>query len=126
MKFLVLSCSLNPDARSRILAKATLEPLRKLGVNAEFVDLRDHPLPLCDGADAYDDPESQWVKARVKEADGILLASPIYNWGVNAVAKNVVEIIPFAAAAIMLNLLSIPRLQATADRATRFKHLVRE
>ena len=41
-------------------------------------------------------------------------------------AKNLVEIVPFAAAAIMLNLLSIPRLQATADRATRFKHLVRE
>lgn len=66
--------------------------LAAAGAEAEFLDLRDHPLPLCDGGSAYGDPRLLPVADTVKRADGILLASPIYNYDFNAAAKNLIEL----------------------------------
>lgn len=89
---LVISSSLHPDSRSRILAKASMDQLAAIGEDAELFDLAEHPLPLCDGATAYSDPAVQKLTSLVEQADAILLASPVYNYDVNAVAKNAVEL----------------------------------
>ena len=92
IKYLVLSCSLNPDSNSRVMAQAALERLRRAGAAVDFLDLADLPLPFCDGAAAYADPNARLLKERLRAAHGILLATPIYNYDVNAAAKNVVEL----------------------------------
>lgn len=92
MAFLVISCSLNPNSRSRILARSAHARLLQAGVDADFVDLQDHALPFCDGDSCYDDPAVQDITRRIQDADGILLASPIYNYDLNAVAKNLLEL----------------------------------
>lgn len=89
---LVISSSLHPDSRSRILARATIQRLTALGEPSELFDLAETPLPQCDGATAYSDANVQNLAALIQRADAILLASPVYNYDVNAAAKNAVEL----------------------------------
>ena len=92
MSVLILSCSLNPASNSRLLAKAAAEACEKEGIPAIFADLRDYPLPLCDGAGAYGDPNVSRLGGLIKKARGIILATPIYNYDANAAAKNAIEL----------------------------------
>lgn len=92
MSYLVISSSLNPESRSRVLAREALKALKDTGVETQWLDLAEYSLPLCDGHTAYDEPQVQEVKAFVHKAEGILLAAPIYNFDVNAAAKNLIEL----------------------------------
>lgn len=90
--FLVISSSLHPDSRSRILAQACCERLQALDREYEIFDLSDRPLPPCDGASAYSDPSVRELARLVEQSEAVLLASPVYNYDVNAAAKNAVEL----------------------------------
>mgnify|MGYP006277294793 CR=1 FL=1 len=92
MRYLVASCSLNEGSRSRGLAKFARADLEEAGAEVDWLDLRDHPLPVCDGGAAYADPGVARVAGALRAADGILLAGPIYNYDYNAAAKNLVEL----------------------------------
>jgi NAD(P)H-dependent FMN reductase len=89
---LVVSCSLNPESRSRILAEAVRQKLEEFGPPPEMLDLRETPLPLCDGVTTYGDPHAKAAAAAIKRADAIVIAAPVYNYGVSAAAKNLVEL----------------------------------
>jgi NAD(P)H-dependent FMN reductase len=89
---LVISSSLHPDSRSRILAQASVDRLVEVGEPVEFFDLSIKPLPLCDGATAYGDPYVQELTSLIARADGVLLAAPVYNYDVNSAAKNAIEL----------------------------------
>lgn len=89
---LLYSCSLNPGSRSRLLADAARADFAKLGESVEYIDLRDVPLPFCDGATAYGDPNARRLAELGKAADAVVLAAPIYNYGVSAATKNLVEL----------------------------------
>ena len=86
---LIISCSLNKASKSRILAKYAYELYCK---DAKFIDLQKIELPNCDGDKCYDDPIVEELKSSVENAHSILLASPIYNYDLNAVAKNFIEL----------------------------------
>ena len=58
----------------------------------EFFDLQDNPLPMCDGDECYDLPEVLAFREKVKNADGIIMAIPVYNFNVSSGAKNIVEL----------------------------------
>ena len=60
--------------------------------NVEFFDLQDKPLPMCDGDKCYDLPEVLEFREKVKNADGIIMATPVYNFNVSSGAKNIVEL----------------------------------
>ena len=92
MKYLVISCSLNPNSRSRELARIVQGQLEDLGHPVEFLDLQNLPLPLCDGGSAYGDPNVAKVRDSIDAARGIILAAGIYNYDVNSAAKNLVEL----------------------------------
>ena len=49
-------------------------------------------LPLCDADVCYTKPGSRQVSKAIEGADGILLATPVYNYDVAAAAKNLVEL----------------------------------
>ncbi len=92
MQYLVISCSLNLDSKSRIMAKSALESLESKNATVELIDLATLNLPLCDGGAVYGEPIVQELAAKVEAADGILIAAPIYNYDVNAAAKNLIEL----------------------------------
>lgn len=92
MNLLIFSCSLNSDSYSRALAEESLRAALAEGHLANLIDLRTLALPMCDGEKAYDGAGVAEARTRVAAADAILLASPIYNYDVNAAAKNLVEL----------------------------------
>ena len=77
---LVISSSLHPDSRSRILARACVDRLSTLGEDPHLFDLSVSPLPQCDGAAAYGDSNARHLGKMIEQADAILLASPVYNY----------------------------------------------
>ena len=70
------------------MAKALSETLNEV----EFFDLQENPLPICDGDKCYDLPEVINFRKKVKNANGIIMAIPIYNFNVSSGAKNVIEL----------------------------------
>jgi NAD(P)H-dependent FMN reductase len=93
MKVLVISCSLNPESRSRRLAERAQCALRHEGrAEVDLLDLRDAALPLCDGSSAYGHAAVEPVTAKLRDADAVILAVPIYNYYANAAAKNLIEL----------------------------------
>ncbi len=91
-KIAIISCSLHPQSRSYVLAKETLAELQAYDVEATLYDLREHNIPFCDGTAAYEHPDSKMIRRVIDEADGVILAIPVYNFDVNAAAKNLLEI----------------------------------
>ena len=92
MSLLVLSCSLNPESNSRLLARAAHASLIAAGHDAAWLDLRELPLPPCDGAAAYAHAHVAQAQNLVHAASGILAATPVYNYDVNAALKNLIEL----------------------------------
>ena len=92
MVFLLFSCSLRDGSRSRVLAEALRAELEGAGEVVEYLDLRDAGLPLCDGDDCYNHPATKALRASVAAAEGIIFATPIYNFQASASAKNIVEL----------------------------------
>jgi FMN reductase len=89
---LVISCSLHPASRSRRLAEEAAACLRSLGAPAELIDLRDFELPLCDGDGSSSTPAALTLREKIAAAPAVLLAAPVYNYDLNAAAKNLVEL----------------------------------
>ncbi len=92
MAYLIISTSLNPASRSRILARRAEVLMNDLRAPVEYIDLRALNLPACDGDGCYSDPKVQEIGKKIARAEGVLLATPIYNYGVSASAKNLVEL----------------------------------
>jgi len=86
---LIISCSLNKNSKSKIMAKYASklydEPV-------EFIDLQDYNLPFCDGDACYENSSVIELKKLVKESKSAIIASPIYMYDLNAAAKNFIEL----------------------------------
>jgi FMN reductase len=91
-RYLVVSTSGNPDSNSRRMGRIAFRHLEKAKVECEWLDISELDLPLCDADVCYAQPGSQQVGKAIKAADGILLATPVYNYDVSAAAKNLVEL----------------------------------
>ncbi|MBS1956965.1 MAG: NAD(P)H-dependent oxidoreductase [Cyanobacteria bacterium SZAS-4] len=89
--YLVISCSLNPESNSRKMAKAAFDLLQQRG-SAEWLDLRDYELPICDGGPAYGHGNVEILAQKIRDAKCVLMGVPIYNFDVNAAAKNLIEL----------------------------------
>lgn len=92
MAYLVISTSLNPESRSRKMAQLALDDLHQAGVEAALLDLSETELPMCDAGACYDDPNTQDITKKITEAEGILIATPVYNFSCSASAKNLIEL----------------------------------
>lgn len=92
MSFLVISSSLHPDSRSRVLARAAFQRLQTASAETNYVDLRELALPACDGDECYNHPAVVKLTGQIRGADGILLGVPIYNYDAGATAKNCIEL----------------------------------
>jgi FMN reductase len=94
MKVLVVSASLNPDSRSRRLARIAFEDASAMpDTQVEWLDLRELDMQFCDARPRteYNADTRRAIRA-ITEAERILFAFPVYNWTCNAAAKNLVEL----------------------------------
>ena len=92
MASLVISSSLNPQSRSRLLALIAFKTLKNTDVSVDWLDLADHSIPLCDGDSTYKNSKVKELREKIQNAKGILFAVPIYNYDVNAAAKNLIKL----------------------------------
>ncbi|TBD43430.1 MULTISPECIES: NADPH-dependent FMN reductase [Rhizobium] len=92
LKITILSCSLDPESRSRDLGREAECFLQAQGCIPQFIDLRDFRLPEFDNSACYLDPTYSQLHQAVRDADGIVLAVPIYNWSIGSTAKNLIEL----------------------------------
>src|SRR5216110_1243696 len=90
--YLVLSTSGNPDSNSRRMGQIACDWLKKAKLNCQWLDISKLDLPLCDADACYNHPAAQNLTAAVENADGIIVATPVYNYDVAAAAKNMVEL----------------------------------
>lgn len=91
-RFLVISSSLNPTSRSRVLAQRVHARLNDLGEPADWMDLQQVPLPPCTGTEVDRTPAVADAQGRIARAAGVLVAGPVYNYDIGAAAKNLVEL----------------------------------
>ena len=87
----VVSCSLNPLSRSHRLALAAAASVRVEGATAELVDLRKWDLPICDGDARFEHQSVKPLSDLIEKSSAILVAAPVYNYDLNAAAKNFLE-----------------------------------
>ena len=92
MRICVVSGSLNPRSQSRALAEHFSEVSSQHGTNVDLIDLRQHPLPFHDGTSDCKTSEVLELTERIRLADAIVVATPIYVYGVNAAVKNFVDL----------------------------------
>ena len=92
MRVSVFSCSLNPMSRSFLMAKQVVTDLEAKGAEARLYDLREYGLDFCGESGTRDNPALPELRAAVREASAIIVVVPIYNFYVNAAAKNLIEL----------------------------------
>jgi NAD(P)H-dependent FMN reductase len=94
MRSIVLSSSLDASSRSEQLARLYAASLSDRGMEVQFLSLKDFPLPRFDnGAEILADASYRALHDASSRADGLVLASPIYNWGCCAELKRFVEVV---------------------------------
>ena len=91
MKVTVLSCSLNPQSKSRILADACKTWIQAKGREISLLDIRDYPLPDFDNDTIFQSAHYSTIKNAIQNADSIIIASPVYNWSLSSTLKKVIE-----------------------------------
>ncbi len=93
MQILVLSSSLDEESRSRELGRACQKVLEERGIKTVFVDLSHLDIPNFDNSTIYKTEVYRQLHRATSESDGIVLCSPVYNWGMSAELKKYVEYI---------------------------------
>src|SRR3954470_14406726 len=91
-RYLVVSSSGNPSSRSRMMGRIAFQYLQKEEAECAWLDLAELDLPLCDAGACYAHPSARQLSAAVSEADGLIIAAPVYNYDVSASAKNMIEL----------------------------------
>jgi len=93
MSLLIVSCSLHHSSKSRKLVHVIRDHYAQEEHKCQFVDLAEIELPHCDGDQAFRHPHVKKMQKQVEQAEAIILAVPIYNFGVSSVAKNFIELV---------------------------------
>ena len=88
----ILSCSLNPNSRSHKLALAAQAFLCDRQVPVDLIELTEYDLPLCGCTGSFDHPSVKTLTGVIEAAGAILVSSPVYNYDLNAAAKNLMEL----------------------------------
>ena len=66
--------------------------LQKAKTDCDWLDLAEMDLPLCDADACYAHPSAKKLSLAIDEADGVIVATPVYNYDVSASAKNMIEL----------------------------------
>ena len=82
-----IPASLRAQSYTATAVKYALSGAAEAGATAQLLDLREQDLPLYD-PDKDEQGDSEAVVATVREADGILLGSPVYHSSYSSAFKN--------------------------------------
>ncbi|TAE94105.1 MAG: NADPH-dependent oxidoreductase [Oscillatoriales cyanobacterium] len=96
VKIVGIGGSLRPGSYSQLALKIAAGRAQALGAEVEILDLRSLNLPFCDGENDYHDyPDVEKLRNGVKQADGLILATPEYHGSVSGALKNALDLMSF-------------------------------
>lgn len=96
VKIVGIAGSLRPDSYSHRALQVAAERAKQHGASVEILDVREMDLPFCDGTGDYPGyPDVERLREVVKQADGLILATPEYHGSVSGVLKNVLDLMSF-------------------------------
>lgn len=97
-RVLIISTSLRHNGNSEILAKETERGAKDAGHNVEFVSLKDKNIQFCKGCLACQklghcviNDDANKITAKMKEADVIVWATPIYYYEMSGQMKTLID-----------------------------------
>jgi NAD(P)H-dependent FMN reductase len=94
VKLLAFAASLRKGSLNRKLIHVAAGLARELGAEVDLADFREFEMPIFDG-DVLEasglPPGGQAFRSRIESADGLLIASPEYNYSVNGPLKNAID-----------------------------------
>ncbi len=94
MRILAFAASLRENSLNKTLLGEAVEIAREEGVEVDVADFREFTMPLYDGdlQERSGLPEGALeLIRRVEAADGIMIASPEYNYSVPGTLKNAID-----------------------------------
>ena len=98
MKVIGISGSPRPEGNTTLLVREALNAIAEEGIETEFISLADKELNPCIGCNIckeigscqiIDDVDE--ILQKMKEADGIIVGSPVYFGGVTAQLKILMD-----------------------------------
>lgn len=96
VKIVGIAGSLRSGSYSYQALEQAAQRVNALDAEMEILDLRLLNLPFCNGEDNYGDyPDVAKLRETVKQADGLVLATPEYHGGVSGVLKNALDLMSF-------------------------------
>ena len=82
--------SLRDESYTRIALEHALDSAAELGASTSLLDLREYDLPVFD-ADSRDTGDADRLREDVREADAVILGSPMYHGSYSAPLKNALD-----------------------------------
>lgn len=82
--------SLRDESKSRVALRVALDAAEERGADTDLIDLRDLDLPMFD-ADTDDAGDAAELTRRVRDADAIVIATPMYHGSYAAPLKNAID-----------------------------------
>jgi NAD(P)H-dependent FMN reductase len=82
--------SLRDRSYTRLAAREVLDAAEARGATTDLIDLREFDLPVFD-ADEREAGDAEELTRRIREADSVLLATPVYHGSYSSVLKNALD-----------------------------------
>ena len=110
MKVIGINGSSRKDGNTAILIRTVFEELRKNGIDTELIQLPEFniaPCKMCEGgkclaclergACVFTHDDFHVIFEKIKEADGLVLGSPVYGADISAKMKNFIDMLGIAS-----------------------------
>jgi NAD(P)H-dependent FMN reductase len=88
----ILNANLAPGGKTAHLAETMSGLLGEVGHEARVFSLSEWDLPACDGSTCYQNEKTIALTGALANAEAIVLIAPVYNYDLNAAAKNLIEL----------------------------------
>lgn len=92
MMIAILNANLAPGGKTAHLAEVLASDFHSSGSEATVFSLSEWDLPACDGGSCYKNEKTIALTAELAKADALVLVAPVYNYDLNAAAKNLIEL----------------------------------
>ncbi|WP_327050625.1 NADPH-dependent FMN reductase [Halomicrococcus gelatinilyticus] len=80
--------SMRDESKTRAALEHALDAAAEAGAGTELLDVREYDLPVFD-PDAETPPAAEELKRTIREADAVILGSPVYHGSYSAAFRNV-------------------------------------
>ena len=95
IKIAIISGSYSPQSLVRTALKQVEKILRKQGIQTTFICIRERSIPIFDPTEKTPIKNVEWIRKKIKEADGLLVGSPEYHSSLSGALKNLIDYLNF-------------------------------